>query len=236
MDENKMDQRIYGSAYPGIYLARRIPKGGGNEYGGAGAGAGPAGAISPGLSPTPIVFGFGTGQVPTLGVITRYATYTVPPNRKAIIQTAFARALRRVVAGAAGEWAIYIMATRKGASTILAPAAGNQDIVFLWQNSNVGGFSDKVAVTGAIELEEGDTLFAEAYDQSNGGTIAAAATAWVVEFDASMHPSAAQMAALSWGNAVQIGTPIPAAAPLPASSYPLLGAGPAPAIASLKGF
>lgn len=173
-----MDHKIY---FPtrvdfGVYNTRRYPKG----YGPQTLPIGPTQPTDPNSNPLTVQRHYSVTLVPPHAQTERW-NYTVPPRRRAVIQSAIAKMLRDVAApGNLGY----------GARIHLRRANGQVDVFIAHciDTNNAVGAQTSMIHTGPIEMFEGDTVFATTFDPNAGGSVVYTVTLTAIEYD-NVHPT-----------------------------------------------
>jgi len=125
-------------------------------------------------NPTPINRSWSGSAVAPHSPTVRW-TYTVPANKIAFLELAFAHVLRRSASTVLGEVACEFFYTPNGGSTLPTLRA----LIF----DNTVGARAHVNVGQALIMNEGDLLEGMSYDDSNGGTTIMEVNAKLTEFD-----------------------------------------------------
>jgi len=117
-----------------------------------------------------------TGQTVAPHGVTIRCTYTVPAQKKAIVESLQVNLVRRATATTAGVAGAYAMLTPNGGTA--------EEILDSHIFANTIGDKDGQAQQGALTLLEGDKLDLKTYDGSTGGTVDYFVAFKLTEFDA----------------------------------------------------
>jgi len=107
------------------------------------------------------------------GTTTRW-TYAVPEGKKAYLESAYVKLLRRTAATTPGLAMFYVGYASENSSGNIMKA-----IIM----TNTPGDTDKDRLAGPLLMEAGDTLAAQSYDLSNAGLIGYFSGVKITEFD-----------------------------------------------------
>lgn len=174
-----MDHEIYGKPASrndlGIYATRRYPKG----TGPATIPSGPTQPTDPNANPVTVSRVYGGVTVVPHAATDRWE-YIVPPKRRARLQSARTRVVRRSVAAPATAPQVQIVLLRSGAASSVGVAGA-------YLASNAVGDESTQIHPGEVELFEGDKLYSLSEDTSTGGTVDLFSSAILIEYD-NLHP------------------------------------------------
>jgi hypothetical protein len=107
------------------------------------------------------------------GATTRW-TYTVPPGKKAYLESAYVKLIRTLAATTAGWAAFYVGYDAENSSGNIMKAV---------IQSNTVGDTDKDRLGGPLLMKEGDHLVAQSIDLSVAGLIGYISGVKITEFD-----------------------------------------------------
>jgi hypothetical protein len=127
-------------------------------------------------NPTSIIKAYNNTLAPH-GATERW-TYTVPANRRALIELLQCGAKRISVAGTPAAVQVYVKVTPNGGSDTYTLYAD------LTSADNAIGSKEALSSQGTIALEAGDLIHGSTSDGSTTGTVEYVLTAKITEFDA----------------------------------------------------
>jgi len=96
-------------------------------------------------------------------VVQVWLSYTVPANKKAMVELLHVKMQRKTAAGVLGSAAVYVRFTKNGGLS--------QGILYAYLFDNTIGAKDTAVLAGTITMFAGDLLEIVSYDISTTGTI-----------------------------------------------------------------
>lgn len=125
-------------------------------------------------NPLGISYSFASGSIAPHADTTRW-TYTVPANRRFILNEAYAHLCRTALAGAAGAISVNILVNQ---------GAGNIYVARLYDLNNYVGDTMQLVIPAGLVLLAGHYIYATTSDTSTGGTVLYTVTLTGFEYDA----------------------------------------------------